>query len=152
MSINHSVPSTDICAPVPPWMPLMCGDMVPCCSHGGDQQVHGLVYTDMPLTLFCPSASPAPLDQTCTFMLPQWGDSSPVESRPLADPQLLQLDHCPECPLSRPIIEVSEEMIFVYILCVNVTCVTLTNKCSHACVCLCVQGCTLAWKCVESRV
>ena len=35
-----------------------------------------------------------------------------------------------------------------------VTCVTLTNKCSHACVCvcLCVHGCTLAWQCVESRV
>ena len=39
MSINHSVPSSGICAPVPPWIPLMCGDMVPCCSHGGDQQM-----------------------------------------------------------------------------------------------------------------
>ena len=28
-----------------------------------------LVRTDMPLALFRPAGSPAPLDQTCTFML-----------------------------------------------------------------------------------
>ena len=49
------------------------------------------------------------------------GGQLSVESGPLADPQVQQLDHCPECTLSRPIIEVSEEMTFVYLLCVNVT-------------------------------
>ena len=43
-------------------------------------------------------------------------------------------------------------MTFVYLLCVIVTCVTLANKCSHACVCLCVHGCTLERQCVESRL
>ena len=44
-----------------------------------------------------------------------------MESGPLADPQVQQLDHCPECPFSRPIIEVSEKMTFVHLLCVIVT-------------------------------
>ena len=86
-----------------------------------------------------------PADLTCTLLLvlvltpgSTRGQLS-VESGALADPQLLQLDYCPNAHSSEQLyIEVSEKVTFVYLLCVNVICVTLSCVDMLVCVCVCV--------------
>ena len=68
------------------------------------------------------------------------GGQLSVESGALADPQVQQLDRCPNAHSSEQLyIEVSEKMTFVYLLCVNVICVTLS--CVDMLVCVCVSAC-----------
>ena len=87
-----------------------------------------------------------PADLTCTLLLVlvlmpgSMGGQLSVESGALADPQVQQLDRCPNAHSSEQLyIEVSEKMIFVYLLCVNVICVTLSCVDMLVCVCVCLR-------------